>query len=371
MVKVLPYVPMRTATLAVVVTLGFSACAPHTPVPHRAPHREVTDPRTTMRVHFIDVGQGDAILFEFPCAAMLVDLGAEVNEEFDGVKPLQEYLDAFFARRADLQHTLQLLVVTHPHFDHVQGVDLVASPGARIKVANVITDGMETSSGGAQMKRLHEWAVVNGVHLQKISLEDIPPGEGLTGDVIDPIRCEAVDPEIQVLFSAPARQPEDWEKFEYENLNNSSLVLRVDFGATSVLLMGDLEERGVHTLRARMEGSKLLDADVLKVGHHGSWNATSEELLAAISPDVAVIMMGKPEREIEWSAWAYGHPRRNAVERLLNVVHVRRKPVVHVPVATKAKQFEPMWIERAVYGTGWDGTVVIEATTTGKPHRVN
>ncbi|HRY96447.1 MAG TPA: MBL fold metallo-hydrolase [Myxococcota bacterium] len=357
--------------VALLLALGLSGCPKHSAVPHRAPPRERADPRTTMRVHFIDVGQGDAILFEFPCAAMLVDLGAEKNKVYDGVENLAEYLAGFFARRPDLVNTFELVAVTHPHFDHVQGTGLLVGDRSPYRVVHMITDGLESSSGGAEQKRLHEWAEVRGVHLQKIRLEDLPPERGLSGAVIDPIRCEAVDPKIQVLFSSPGRQPEDWEKFEYENINNHSLVLRVDFGATSVLLMGDLEERGVHSLRARLEGSRLLDADVLKVGHHGSWNATSPELLEAVSPDVAVIMMGKPEREIEWSAWAYGHPRRNAVERLLSVVHVRRKPVVHVPVATKAKQFEPMWIERAVYGTGWDGTVVIEATTTGKPHRVN
>ena len=56
----------------------------------------------TMRLHFIDVGQGDATLVEFPCGAMLVDTGAEQNAEFDGVAQLESYLEAFFARRTDL-----------------------------------------------------------------------------------------------------------------------------------------------------------------------------------------------------------------------------------------------------------------------------
>jgi len=324
-----------------------------------------------MRAHFIDVGQGDAILLEFPCAAMLVDLGAEKNEVFNGVDNLRDYLTAFFERRRDLDHTLELVAVTHPHFDHVQGVGLLVSPRSPFKVKHVITNGMETSSGGEEMKRLHAWTEVNGVHLRKLSLEQIPARRGLSDAVIDPIRCEAVDPEIQVVWSGPAVQPDDWSRFEYDNMNNLSMVLRVDFGQTSFLLMADLEEKGIDAILAHTAGTSLLDADVLKVGHHGSWNATSEELLAAVSPDIAVIMMGKPEREIPWSAWAYGHPRRNAVERLLRAVPVRRKPVVHVPVATRTKQFELMWIERAVYATGWDGTVVIEATTTGKPHRVH
>jgi len=81
-------------------------------------------------------------------------------------------------------------------------------------------------------------------------------------------------------------------------------------------------------------------------------------------------MMGPSDREVAWSAWAYGHPRRDTVEMLAEAVILARTPAVEVPVAFKAKQFELMRVEKAVYGTGWDGTVVIEAGTTGKARRV-
>ena len=88
--------PMRSRTLGsfvVLVALGLVSCAPYAAGPQRlggagrsgvrhgtaAPPAAPADPRTTLRVHFIDVGQADAVLLEFPCAAMLVDLGAEVN----------------------------------------------------------------------------------------------------------------------------------------------------------------------------------------------------------------------------------------------------------------------------------------------------
>ncbi len=77
----------RLANLSVLLALALTSCTTHKAVPHRqapgksalAPPAGPTDPRTTLRVHFIDVGQADAVLLEFPCAAMLVDLGAEVN----------------------------------------------------------------------------------------------------------------------------------------------------------------------------------------------------------------------------------------------------------------------------------------------------
>jgi beta-lactamase superfamily II metal-dependent hydrolase len=59
----------------------------------------------TMRAHFIDVGQGAATLVEFPCAAILIDTGGEKNGEFDSTEALMDYLETFFARRADLSQT--------------------------------------------------------------------------------------------------------------------------------------------------------------------------------------------------------------------------------------------------------------------------
>jgi len=59
-----------------------------------------------MRAHFINVGQADSTLLEFPCGAILVDTGAELNDDFDGVAALQAYLEAFFANRTDLKGRL-------------------------------------------------------------------------------------------------------------------------------------------------------------------------------------------------------------------------------------------------------------------------
>lgn len=107
----------------------------------------------TMRVHVIDVGQGAATLVEFPCAAILVDTGGESNEEFKSDDALIAYLDAFFARRADLNKTLQSLILTHPHVDHTRGVKRVIS---RYKIRNAVTNGTEPKDqGGTGQRALH------------------------------------------------------------------------------------------------------------------------------------------------------------------------------------------------------------------------
>jgi hypothetical protein len=73
-----------------------------------------------MRVHFIDVGQGAAPLFEFDDGAVLVDTGGEPNDAFDSDAHLKAYLDAFFTRRTDLHRQLALLVLTPPSRPHAR-----------------------------------------------------------------------------------------------------------------------------------------------------------------------------------------------------------------------------------------------------------
>ena len=78
-----------------------------------------------MRVHLIDVGQGAATLVEFSCAAILIDTGGESNKRHDSTKNLIDYLNAFFESRPDLERTLALLLLTHPHIDHTRGANVV------------------------------------------------------------------------------------------------------------------------------------------------------------------------------------------------------------------------------------------------------
>jgi beta-lactamase superfamily II metal-dependent hydrolase len=76
----------------------------------------------TMRVHFIDVGQGASTLVEFPCAAIIVDTGGEKNNAFSSNDQLMSYLDEFFSRRPELNKTFHSIILTHPHIDHTRGV---------------------------------------------------------------------------------------------------------------------------------------------------------------------------------------------------------------------------------------------------------
>jgi competence protein ComEC len=322
-------------------------------------------PAPTMKAHFIDGGQGDATLLEFSCAAVLIDTGGEFNEGFDAVAALRDYLDAFFARRADLDRTLALLVITHPHIDHTRGLPMVLE---RYKVKNVVDDGLMRSTGEAEIALLHDWVTRSGAGHRDVRVEDIPQ-YGLSDDVIDPVRCEDADPELRVLWGQIGTDPgwpeTQWGTKPFDNENNHSVAVRVDFGNASFLFTGDLEDLAIDRLIGKYLRTPMLDVDVYKVGHHGSRNGTTDGLVHAMTPRMAVFSMGSPLRRYDWTAWKYGHPNQRMVAMLEDAVKDKR-PEVSVRVGTRAMEFENMDISRATYGTGWDGTVIIEASTRGR-----
>jgi competence protein ComEC len=323
-----------------------------------------------MRVHFINVGQGAATLVEFPCAAIMIDTGGESNDEFKSDKELTTYLDDFFSRRSDLKKTFHLLVLTHAHVDHTHGVPSVLS---RYRILNAITNGQEPPGPGLPGQRaLHQKVAdaeetadpADDIGFVTATLNKIPKLRGLTNDVIDPVKCETVDPKITLLWGGQDSNP-GWTKSAFENQNNHSVVTRIDFGAASLLITGDLQEEAIDDLIEHYRGSALLDTDVYQVGHHGSHNATTEELLEAVTPKIAVIAMGDSSRELPWTAWKYGHPRKKIVDMLERHVEQSRDPIA-APVATAVETFVNKRIRRAIYGTGWDGSVVLQADTAGR-----
>ncbi len=329
-----------------------------------------TEPK--MRVHLIDVGQGDATLLEFPCGAILVDTGGEKNGDFDGDQALMDYLDGFFLQRDDLGNRLHSLVLTHPHIDHTRAVLAVLE---KYPPLNAVTDGRDSGSGKYGQRRLRRYVEAgeatadpsDDVGFDEVSVDEIPAASGLTNGVIDPINCESADPEIKALWGRVSSDPgwgKKYGKLRFDNENNHSVVLRVDFGEASILLTGDIEDVAITDLCAMYEGSDLLDVDVLRVSHHGSKNGTTEELLDAVSPELALISMGPADRETQWTAWQYGHPNAGIIGMLEDVI-TQTRPRTEMEVATKGRHFKKEAITDAIYATGWDGPVVLEADMQG------
>jgi competence protein ComEC len=322
----------------------------------------------TMRVHFIDVGQGASTLVEFPCAAIIVDTGGEKNNAFSSNDRLMSYLDEFFSRRPELNKTFHSIILTHPHIDHTRGV---ASLLSRFNIRNAITNGQVKGSGKSGQMALHRKVAdseatddpAQRIGLVEANVKRIPKNRGQTNDIIDPVKCNNVDPKITLLWGASDQNP-GWTQDAFDDENNHSVVMRIDFGASSLLITGDLEDVAIQDLVEHYRGSNLLDVDVYQVGHHGSANATTEEFLAAITPEIAVIAMGSPTREFPFTAFEHGHPRKVIVDSLERHVSEPRDPIT-VRVATGQHTFEPKRLRRAIYATGWDGSVVLEADTAG------
>lgn len=319
-----------------------------------------------MRVHFIDVGQGDAILLELPCGVALIDTGGEGSRDKDGARDLSIYLDAFFAARPALDRTIDLLVLTHPHIDHVRGAPEVLE---KFHVRRIVDNGQDGTDPAdrpvrsiRRFIRAHEGGP-DAIAYEAVSIADLPPGRGLTNELIDPFVCAGVDPVIQALWGR-IDSSLGWGE-DFENANNHSIVLRVDFGRASMLLPGDLEDVAQTRLIERYRGTGLLDVDLYKVGHHGSHNGTTQALMEAMTPAISVIEMGVPSRHEEWTAYMYGHPRRKAVS-LLGAGSTCARTPAEVLVASRVKTFARATMNSAVYGTGWDGTVVVEVNADGR-----
>jgi competence protein ComEC len=334
-----------------------------------------------MVAHFIDVGQGDATLLEFSCAAVLIDTGGETTERVSGNDRLKAYLNEFFDRRADLARTLQLVVLSHPHPDHTNGVSVLLDPDAGFTILNVLDDGPPSAhaAGRKGQNDLRAYAEDNADLVGYVGLaeSDIKTVSGVTGPVIDPVNCRknnrGVDPKIIALWGRV-----DLDTTWADNANNDSVVLRVSFGKASFLFTGDLQSDGIAAmLESYAADVSIFDTDVLKVGHHGSHNATTPEFVTAITPKIAVIQSGDSSPDTEqYSAYAYGHPNVKALTMLIDptdgVALSRDAKQVRVgirgrhPITRAPPEFTMWTMRKAIYSNAWDGNIAIRATADGE-----
>ncbi len=352
---------------ALVCVLGI-ACGTSraVPLPPREPYPPALDEHffdgapadgapPKMRVHLIDVGQGAATLIEFSCGAILIDTGGEENRRVDSTRNLIEYLRAFFKSRPDLNDTLDLLVLTHPHIDHTRAAPVVLG---ELGVKNLVTDGLTDSSGGKQQKSAINIAKTKHIPAFAVQAKAIPAG-GLRNEIIDPVACADGDPDIRVLWGAADMRD--------DNRNNHSVAVRVTLGKSSILITGDLEEDGISGLLKKHRGTPALDVDVYQVGHHGSYNATTWKQLEALTPKLALIACGPHDRKSTWTGWAYGHPRAVTIALLERALASATQTAPRVvPVAAGAKNFEGWKITAPIYATGWDSDVLVTLSASGE-----
>ena len=332
----------------------------------------------TMTAHFVFVGQGDGAVLEFPCGVAVIDTGGEPKggDRFDGGQAFVDYLTEFFAERPHFNNTIDVLFTTHPHSDHLNGLPLLQNDDGslRFSILNVVDNGQtaEASSMGKQTAFRRAVRANNGRY-SAVELSRQIAATGATNDVIDPLNCDDEDPVITVFWGGLNEELPDGELLstsEYGNPNNHSLVIRIDFGEASFLFTGDLEDRGERDLRNQFDGNHgVFDVDVYQVSHHGADDDTSDAWLEIMTPSIAVISMGTTESRSGSTAFDHGHPRTGLLAVLQDepgIIGDLRDPPEQFPAAEHQNtDFRDVLVERAIFGTGWEGTILIEASNSG------
>jgi competence protein ComEC len=216
-----------------------------------------------MRVTFIDVGQGDSALLEGPRGfVMLVDGGGRYDDSFDtGARVVEPVLRARGIARVDL------VVLSHPHPDHLNGLLRVL---ARFEVGRLWTSGDDGHNPryGELLALAHQHGVPTPVparfESKGMRIEPLGPW---VGDVVGP------PPGLDA--------------------NNASLVVRASYAGHAVLFTGDIGIDGEAELVARGETGLGIASDIVKVPHHGSRTSSGDEFLAAVQPSMAVVSVGR------------------------------------------------------------------------------
>lgn len=224
-------------------------------------------------MHFVDVGQGDCTLITYNGDAVLIDAGP-VSAGDTAAEYVKSQVDA-----------LDYFIITHPHEDHMGGAaDILEN----IEVENIIMPDVEvdTKFYTNTMKIITE-KNINLIYSEAHAVYD-------TGNI-----------KITVIDSI---LPDD------DNLNNDSIVARIDVGSTSIMTTGDAEvevemqivENYTTIVGSSLYDASILDCDILKVGHHGSTTSTTSEFLDLVTPSVGVISCGKDN--------SYGHPHQETLD---------------------------------------------------------
>ncbi len=242
--------------LALILSLGCTAA------PVAATHTE-----GTLTVSFIDVGQADCILVYDGTHAVLVDGGNAADGEL-----VVDYL------KSQGISTLDYVVGTHPHEDHIGGLKTVL---ASMPVGAVIMPDQPADSS-VYRHLIRAIADAGVTRIDALAGLSFTPG-AFTMDVLAPVK-------------------------DYDSLNDVSVVVRVVFGENSFLLTGDIEAEAEKDILAT---GVPLESDVLKAPHHGSNSSSTYVFLRAINPKMVAIMCGMDND--------YGHPHEEPLSRFRDV----------------------------------------------------
>lgn len=215
------------------------------------------------------MGQGDAILIQCNGKNMLVDAG----DDSMGDRVVSELTNLGVS-------ALDVVVATHPHADHIGGMD---------EVLDAFPVSQFYDSGNTDTTKTYE-EMVQSIDEHGIPYETVERGDRIN---LDPILS------IQVLNPGPTLTGD---------LNEDSVVLMIQHGSVDYLFMGDA---GNTTESELLTTNYPLDIEILKVGHHGSKCSSSPQFLSTVTPETSIIMVGQGNR--------YGHPSSETLTALQNI----------------------------------------------------
>ena len=254
-------------------------------------------PGDRLEMKVFDVGQGDAIFIRTPDGhKLLVDGGPSGRLVSNALGDELSFWD----------HKIDMVILTHPDDDHLAGLVTVLE---RYDVKEIVTN-----SQIADTDTYAEWQ-------RLIDEKGIPCHEARSGEWI------ALGEGATLQFLWP---PADAAPTDSDDTNNNSVVLRLAWGRASFLLTGDLEAASETAL---LQSNVDPQATVLKVAHHGSANSTSESLLRAVHPLVAVISVGEDNR--------FRHPSTATLDRLDDTLIYRTDQQGEIDFSTDG---ERLWI---------------------------
>jgi len=224
-----------------------------------------------LEVNFFDVGQGDAIFIVTPQKhQILIDGG-----------PDSVVLEKLAKEMPFWDRTIDLIILTHPHADHLKGLIDVLE---RYRVENILWTGVSYES-----QLYQEWQRI--IEKEEAEIYIAQAGQKIISSKVI----------LEILHPF-----ENLEEKEVRNLDNTSVSAKIVFKENSFLFTGDAHQEV--ELALVNEFQERLESNVLKVGHHGSKTSTAEEFIKKVSPEIAVISVGKDNR--------FDHPHQEVLEVL-------------------------------------------------------
>ncbi len=251
---------IRLFSIILLICLILCAC---NPLPTVQKQEDVPFDGQDALFHFIDVGQGDSILIQTADATVLIDAGTQ-----EGGTSVYNYLKKLGINYIDC------FILTHPHEDHIGGSTKVLGG---IDVGKVYLNGESSSS--YIFEKLLDTLIENDISAEIPSFD-----------------CVYKFGSLKLKFLSP--------KVMSESANDNSLVVMIEHGEINALFMGDAEK----DVEASLLETTDIEADILKIGHHGSRNASTDAFLRKVLPRVCVIQCGKDN--------SYGHPHTETLERI-------------------------------------------------------